>query len=245
MINQENWYKFFFNGLALEMWNHALPQTFTDGEIKFIKEISSLTSAAAVLDVPCGSGRLSIPLAKEGFRLTSIDISQGNINVLRQHAHGLDISMVCADILEHPIEDRFDLAICMGNSFSYFPYGGMLLFASKVKQVLKPGARFIINSGAIAESLLPNLKERMEMSVGDLLFKIENFYEVNGSVLRTVMQFIKDDVTETKTSYHFIYTLAEIRRMLQAAGFTTFEVYEDVNKGEYKLGSHQGYLVVS
>lgn len=244
MINQDNWYKSFFTGMALEMWDHALPQAFTDIELDFIKDVAP-PPGSSVLDIPCGSGRLAIPLAKSGYRVTGMDISEGNLATLNRQKGALQLETICGDVLATNLTGSYDLGICMGNSFSYFPYGKMVEFAARVRGVLKPGAKFVINSGAVAEGLLINLKDTMEMQVGDILFKVGNQYDARNSVLKTEMQFIKGDLVETRTSFHFVFTLAEIFRMLRAAGFTDFEVYSDASKAEYKLGSHQAYLVAS
>ncbi len=57
---------------------------YTDAEIKFIKEIVSLAEGSNVLDVPCGFGRHTIALAKEGFNVTGIDIAEEYIHTLNE-----------------------------------------------------------------------------------------------------------------------------------------------------------------
>lgn len=243
MDNQVNWYKTFFNGLAIEMWHNAVPVSYTEAEIKFIKEVTNLKAGAQVLDVPCGSGRHSIALAKEGYSLTGIDISAGNIKMLEEAKGALNIQAICADILEYPLAGAYDLAICLGNSFSYFPYSTMVKFLQKVYNVLKPGSQFVINSGAIAESILPNLKISNSMVVGDILFAIENNYLPETRILRTEMQFSRGIEIEKKTSYHYIYTMAEIKLMLLEAGFTKVIFYGGIDKTEYRDGGAQAYIV--
>lgn len=156
MNNHENWYKTFFNGLAVELWHYIPTPAFTQSEVDFIKEISGIKANGKILDVPCGSGRHTLALAAQGFHLTGVDISPENICMLRAAAGTLPISAVCADIMEYTIEDAHDAAICMGNSFSYFPYDRMVQFAAKICNALKPGGVFIVNSGTIAESLCPH-----------------------------------------------------------------------------------------
>src|SRR5258708_7041574 len=155
MVTKENWYQAFFSDLAMELWQNVLPQAYTDSELKFILEEANLTSNARILDVPCGTGRLSIPLAQKGFRVTGIDIAESSIRMLNELKGAHPVDAIRADILEYQINDTFDLAICMGNSFSYFHYATMVAFAKKIQDALKPGAKFIINTGAVAEGLLP------------------------------------------------------------------------------------------
>ncbi len=72
MNSQTNWYKTFFTGLALDFWAKAMKPEYTNAEIKFIKEVVNIPAGAEILDVPCGFGRHTIALAKEGFNVTAL-----------------------------------------------------------------------------------------------------------------------------------------------------------------------------
>jgi 2-polyprenyl-6-hydroxyphenyl methylase/3-demethylubiquinone-9 3-methyltransferase len=58
----------------------------------------SLLQGLTVLDVGCGGGLASEPLARLGASVTGIDASQKNISIARAHAepHGLNITYRCA-----------------------------------------------------------------------------------------------------------------------------------------------------
>lgn len=243
MIYQENWYKTFFDGLAVELWHHVLPQSFTDTEVQFIKDISGIQPPAHILDVPCGSGRHALALGSVGYKVTGIDISADNIELLNEAKGILPINTICADILEYHIKDTFPLVICMGNSFSYFPLDRMVLFTGKVYNALNPGGMFIVNSGAVAESLLPALTEHNEVTVGDITFLYDNVYMAESKLLRTDMQFIKGRQIEKKTSWHYVYTLAEIINIFKAAGFSHIQVYGGADRSQYGPGKSQAYFV--
>ena len=76
MIDHNNWYQYFFDGLALDLWDRVVSSEYTSQEIKFIKEVIPLPPGTRILDMPCGSGRHSLALARAGYELTSIDISK-------------------------------------------------------------------------------------------------------------------------------------------------------------------------
>jgi SAM-dependent methyltransferase len=243
--SQTNWYKTFFNGLFLELWTNAIPEEYTTAEIKFIKEVAALHQQSNILDVPCGNGRHSIAFAKQGYPVTSIDIAEAYIRDLQETAQkqNLPITAVQADILEYELEGEFDLAICLGNSFSYFKYNTMRHFALKVCNTLKDGGVFLIQTDALAESLLPTLKENEWMQVSDMLFLIKRNYHTAESMLQSDYTIIQNDKREDKTAYQYIFTLAEMRRLLTEAGFTQIEQYNGLEKLPYKLGDRQVYLL--
>lgn len=44
-----------------------------------------------VCDLACGTGNITIPLAKRGYDMTGVDISEDMLNIAREKADGLDI----------------------------------------------------------------------------------------------------------------------------------------------------------
>jgi hypothetical protein len=72
---------------------------------------------------------------------------------------------------------------------------------------------------------------------------MENIYHAEDSVLETKMRFISDGKTELKTAFHFVYTLAEIKRIFSLAGFRVRHIYNGLNREEYRFGDRQVYLI--
>ncbi len=84
--------------------------------LRFVAERCAL-AGGRVLDVGCGGGLLAEALAREGARVTAIDLAPGMIEVARMHAsvHGLSIDYRLAGAEElaasHPA--GFDVLTCM------------------------------------------------------------------------------------------------------------------------------------
>ena len=246
MNSQQNWYKTFFNGLALEVWTKVMTPDYTNTEVQFIKEFIR-NANGNILDIPCGNGRHSIALAKEGYTVTSIDIAEEYISSLREviDKENLPIIPIQADILEYELSGEFDLAICLGNSFSYFNYYQTLEFAKKVYGVLKTGGAFLVNTGAVAESILPSVQLKDWIEVDGILFLSERLYHAESSVLQSNYRIIQKEKIEYKTAYHHVFTLAEIRRLLTEAGFGEIEQYSGFDKTPYKYGDRQAFIVAT
>lgn len=69
--------------------------------------------------------------------------------------------------------------------FGYLEPEGTRAFVSSLARTLKPGARFALDTGMTAESILPNLQEKQWARLDDILFLEENRYlplEVYGSL---------------------------------------------------------------
>jgi SAM-dependent methyltransferase len=64
-----------------------------------------------VLDVGAGTGRVSLVLAREGYRVTALDRDPALLDALEQRADSGDVTTVVADAREFDLTDRFPLII--------------------------------------------------------------------------------------------------------------------------------------
>ena len=89
-----------FSALAHQWWDEAGPykilHEINPVRIDFIRQSLGLASFAGlrILDIGCGGGLVSEPLARLGAHVTAIDASEENIAVAKAHAaaHGLTIA---------------------------------------------------------------------------------------------------------------------------------------------------------
>lgn len=162
----DNWYETFFRGINCEMWENAITPEWTNAEVNLIRDIMNLSTGASILDIPCGTGRHTVALAREGFKLTSVDISDEYINRLRQivEAEKLHVNIIHGNILSAQLGDGHNGAFCFGNSFGYFSYDDMQKFIQKVAAALNRGGKWIINSGLMAESFLAKFVKKKRMN---------------------------------------------------------------------------------
>jgi SAM-dependent methyltransferase len=72
-----------------------------------------------VLELGCGIGRYTIPLAELGIDLTAIDLSAPSLAYARQKAGDLPIRWVEADIRDFKLHQRYDFIFARGGVFDF------------------------------------------------------------------------------------------------------------------------------
>ena len=242
----DDWYKDFFAGLNCEMWERAASDVWTEAEVSFLIDVLNVAPGATLLDIPCGFGRHTLELAKRGYAMTGVDLSAEFIRTLRLRveADRLPIEVIHGDVLTTRFEpSSFDGAYCLGNSFGYVDYDGMDRFVSNVATSLKPAARFVINSGLLAESILPNFPKTGHYVLDDLIMDISNSYLIDESCMVTELIYTKGERTEQQSFKHYVYTFADVNRLLAKHGLRVIAAYNSTEKLTYQLGDQQIYIV--
>ena len=91
----------------------------SDTGIAFYTALSQETGGP-VLEIACGTGRVSIPIARLGFTVTGLDIVPGMLAVARSKSAGLPIRWVEGDGRHFDLEEQFKLVFLTGNAFQAF-----------------------------------------------------------------------------------------------------------------------------
>jgi SAM-dependent methyltransferase len=196
-----------------------------------------------LLDVPCGNGRHSIELAHRGYRVTGVDLSQELLAAARA---ALEADWRLGDMRELALESSaFDGAFCFGNSFGYLDRAGVAAFLSALAGALKPGARLVIETGVAAESILPTLVQKRWHRLGDLIILSENRYDAAASRLDIDYTFVRDGTIETRPASSYVFTVAEIGRMLGQAGFDVVALHGGITGEPYTVGSTRLVITAS
>jgi SAM-dependent methyltransferase len=264
MTVPSNWYENFFHGLALDLWRKAISPKQTKIEADFLVKVLQCKKGSHLLDVPCGNGRLSLALAARGYRLTGMDISEKFVEEARASASALNqpataggtdktraraasdnaqAEFVLGDMSRPEGEAIYNGAFCFGNSFGFLDYAGMESFLSGVARALKPGARFIVETGMAAESVLQKFEPLSVHQIDDISLTIKERYLAEESCIDTEYIFEQNGKVERGNAKHWIYTVGEIRRMLERAGFEILNLYGSLKCEPYTLGAEELFVI--
>ena len=214
------WFEDYFTGLYAEVLDATFTRERSGEQANLIARLLELETGAAVLDVPCGGGRLSVPLAESGLRVTGIDLSAPLLERARRRARRAkaEIRFIRRDMREIDFEGEFDGAFNWFTSFGYFDDAGNAAFLGKVFRALRPGGRFAVELINKAW-LLANYKPVTVDEVAGV--HIESRHRFDAAASRTVSEtvFEKGGKVEKHNDSIRVYSPPEMEAFLTEAGF--------------------------
>ena len=240
-----DWWKDFFEGLAVEFWRVAVPEEATRRESDFLWKHLGLAEGARVLDVPCGAGRLAIPLAGRGAHVTGLDASEECLSAARDDGAraGVAVEWIRADMRELPHGAAYDTVFCFGNSFGYLDDAGNRDFLARAAGALVGGGRFALDYGQTPESVFPRLTPVQSAEIAGIRFEEETRYDALAGRIENRFTISRGARTETKLASQSAYTVRELVDMLRTAGLATLEIFGSVDERPFELGAERLLLV--
>jgi cyclopropane fatty-acyl-phospholipid synthase-like methyltransferase len=226
MTQLNPWYELFFDGL----YQQVLPATFTEAQTReqlaIVRRLLRLSKGRRVLDIPCGMGRLTIPLARSGLKMTGVELSDSYVRRARRTARGVDpaIRFVKADMRCIDFGGEFDAAFNWFGSFGYFADADNLRFAERVLAALRPGGRFLVE-GLNKSWLRTHFQPVREEVVGGVRIKHRGRWDKAQTRMLDTWTFSKGTAIERHTSSIRMFNGGELRSLLRAAGFRDIELF--------------------
>jgi SAM-dependent methyltransferase len=115
-------------------------------------------AGGSILELACGTGRVTIPIAKLGFPVTGLDIVPGMLAQARRKSSDLPVRWVEGDARTFDLGERFRLIFLTGNAFQAF------LTNAEQAAVLQRVHAHLDDEGLFAfetrNPLFPNVKTR-------------------------------------------------------------------------------------
>jgi len=117
------------------------------GDIEFY--VSEAKKVGSVLEIGCGTGRITIPIARAGVSIVGMDISRQMLEIANKKAlaEGLSIPWIQADMRNFIIKrKKFDLVIIPYRTFLHaLTVEEQKATLANIYRILKKGGRLIIN----------------------------------------------------------------------------------------------------
>lgn len=188
-----------------------------------------------VLDLGCGTGKMTLELARRGYDMTGVDFSVDMLNVARSEAQarGLDVLWLCQDMTDFELYGTVDAAVSCLDCINHLTEREELIRClSLVHNYLIPDGIFIfdVNGKYKFENIYAENSYVMEEEEAVCVW--QNFYDkATGLCDFLITLFSKtaeglyerEDEDETER----MYTLSDIRSALAQTGFEFLGAYGD------------------
>ena len=229
-------------------WEKLYPFLFTDSKLEAAEtEVESVLRLAGleqgdVLDLACGPGRHSVALAKQGFRVTGVDLSAFLLRKAgeRAHAENVDVEWMQQDMRRFVRPDSFDLAISLFTSFGYFESeNDDLRVLRNIHKSLRTGGTLVMEMAGrepLARGFHPTTSK--ELADGRLLVERHELVD-DWTRIRNHWIVIEDDAAATFQFEFTVYSGQELKDRLFDAGFSHVQLFGAYDSREYGLDAER------
>lgn len=116
-----------------------------------------------VLELGCGTGRLTFPLAQAGVEITGLDVVPGMLERAKRKAQGLPIRWVLADVRTYQLGRTFRLIFESGSVFGHMlTRPDQEAFLARVREHLDEAGLFIFGSWFPRPKMFEDVEEEKD-----------------------------------------------------------------------------------
>jgi len=220
--------------------------------VSFIESLWALNSHKPnlVLDVGCGTGVISLPLAEKGYNIIGIDISQDMLTMARLKAESADLNILFLqqDMRTFELYGTVDSVVCICDVINYLVgYTDLHRFFTLVHNYLNPGGLFIFD-------ISTEYKYREVLSNGifcdideSAAYIWENSFDPEVQINEYhVTFFIKNEYSNYDRSEEVhqlkAFSIKDIKSTLELTGFSEISTYDANDFGEVRNESERVFF---
>lgn len=188
-----------------------------------------------LLDLACGTGSISVEMAKRGFDVIGVDSSIGMLNAAREKAYENEqqILLLNQSMDEIDLYGTVDCAVCVLDSINH------LGNAAQVRRTFEKVSLFMNRGGAFAFDVNTLYKHKNVLGDNAFVYDLDELYcvwqnsynEADSSVDISLDFFEEEDGVYYRSGESFTeraYELSDIAAWLEEAGFEVVGIYDDM-----------------
>ncbi len=199
-------------------------------DLHFYKRWMPKNKEAQILELCCGTGRLTLPIAKDGHKITGVDFTPSMLQQakLKAENEGLNIKFIEADIRTLSLPKKYDLIFIPFNSIHHLYTNQSLIEAfGTVKKHLKTKGLFLLDCyNPNIQFIVEGEKEPKEIAQyttkdgRNVRIKQQMRYESDTQINRIEWHYyINDSFHSTQNLDMRMFFPQELDAYLQASGF--------------------------
>ena len=221
---------------------------FLDSEIKANEKVKS----SLVLDLACGTGKITFALRELGYDMTGVDLSEEMLSVARDICYEKDINDIlwlCQDMREFELYGTVDACACCLDSINY------LTKISDVKRCFSLVHNYLIPDGVFIFDV--NTPYRFENVYGSNDYILEdecyllawrNEYNEKSRICKFYLSIFEENEDGSyerndEVQLEKCYSMKQIKSALTECGFEIIKVYGDLDKNDATDNNEKWYFV--
>jgi len=210
-----------------------------------------------ILEIGAGTGRITIPLLKQGLDVMALDIAPKMLEILKEKAkkENIEAKTIIADMKNFRLKNKFEAIIITFRTFQHmYSINDQLKALKNIKKHLMP------NGILIFDVYNPSLKYiskgdwqwqkdktiNLPSIKGKIKIDYRNRYDMAEQMMYQDFRFTYPDgrkeIMPLKMRFFFRF---EIEHLLSLAGFKVKSLYGDFNKNPFKNESTEIILIAS
>jgi ubiquinone/menaquinone biosynthesis C-methylase UbiE len=193
-------------------------------------------STGITLDLACGTGSLTVELAKYGLDIYGIDSSMSMLSVAQQKAaeNELSILFLCQKMQSIDLYGTVDTVVCSLDSINHLTSENDVLSTFKrVSLFLNKGGYFVFDANTVYKHRHVLADHIFIYDTDDVYCVWQNHYEPKTNRVGITLDFFgRDNYVYRRSTEHFYeraYETEKLTSMLNAAGFELIHIYDDMS----------------
>ncbi len=192
---------------------------------------------ARILDLGCGPGLYSLPLAHAGYEVLGVDISSRSINYAREQAQGKNLQLEYRELDYRGLDfnNYFDLVLLIYCDLGALVNSDRDLVLGKIYQALRPGGLFVFDvftpkrRGKEAEGKSWEVaRESFWSPLPHLVLSETFFYPEEDTFLDQHLVIEEKGGIKTFRIWDHVYTRETLNLLMERTGFAGWEFFRDI-----------------
>jgi len=204
-VSSEELSKAFYEQLGAE---GLARRTSSEADAEVVATLAGLIPRGSrVLDAGCGYGRITLPLARLGYRVDGIDLSPEMVEAASQAARTerLEVGVMLGSMTRPALEDStYDAVICLWSAFNeLLDESEQLAAVKEMRRILVPDGLLLIEGRPYHEPTEQEITEGLRRGPG---------------------RRVEWGLVEGILNPHYRHDEASLSRLCSEAGFERFEI---------------------
>jgi ubiquinone/menaquinone biosynthesis C-methylase UbiE len=206
----------------------------------------------SVLDLACGTGTMTVELARRGYDMTGIDLSEDMLAVARQKcdaerfAH--PVLLVCQNMSELELYGTVDAAVCCLDSLNYLTAADDLMRTFlHVHNYLNPDGLFLFDMNAPKKFEDVYGTNAYVLEDEGILCAWQNIYNKKSKMCDFYLSIFTENADGRWTRFdeeqrERCWSLRTVKKLLADCGFELVSLSEDFEGGEVTADTERWYF---